>query len=124
MFSFISPQNQLVKTKTLKEFTTLSGMKMNCARSLSCGRRSRNHGWLSTHRKARRQRDRFFTVLVNTVTGESMMVGDSIKARAKEHGLAHNALVQLVNGHRFIYRHWVLDKTLQIVDRRIPAIQL
>jgi len=121
MHSFISPTGEVVKTKTLREFTTLSGMKMNCARSLSCGRRSRNHGWFSTHPKTRRQRDRFFTVLVNTVTGEKMTVGDSIKSRAKEHGLGHNALVQLVNGHRFIFRHWMLEKTLKIVDRPIPA---
>ena len=61
------------------------------------------------------------TVLVNTRTGEKSILGPSVKNFAKDRGLSLQGLSELVNGRVRIYRHWVLEKTLDAVDLDTPA---
>ena len=56
------------------------------------------------------------TVLVNTRTGERSILGPSVKKFARDHGLCLNELSRLINGHSFIYRHWVLEKTQEAAN--------
>lgn len=112
MYSFISPEGQRVKTKTVKEFALKYGFTHSMARSLACGYRARLRGWCSTAKRAKKHRDRFTTVLVNTRTGERSILGSSIKSFAEKRNLCMNELWKLVNGRKLIYRHWCLQKTL------------
>jgi len=86
------------------------------AKALSCGYRSRLRGWCSTNKRAKKERDRFLTQLVNVHTGEEFILGASIKKFAQDHGLCDNELWKLVNGKgKLMYRGWCLKKTLDLV---------
>ena len=121
MYSFISPKGEIIKTKTVKEFSEKYGMKYSSAKELACGNRARNLGWCSTHKKAKRLRDRFTTVLVNTKTGERSILGQSLITFSKKHGLCMNEISKLVNGHKIFSRHWCLEKTLTNVHEAVHA---
>ena len=97
-------------------------MPYSMARSLHCGMRVRLRGFCSTSSKpkARKFRRRFLTRLVNTKTGETKILGASVKSFAKDHGLSLQGLSELVNKRVQIYRHWVLGKTLDAVALDTP----
>ena len=116
MYSFISSSGQVIKTKTIKEFSEISGLSPQMSRVLACGTRGRVRGWCSTARRAKRQRDRFTLVLTNTFTGASKILGPSVKKFAKEHHLCLNELSRLVNGRSRMYRGWILQKTLDAIN--------
>jgi hypothetical protein len=120
LYSFISPEGKTIKTKSVKEFSETYGVNYNSAKELSCGKRSRNGGYCSTHRKAARHRQRFLTRVLNTKTGESAIIGRSIKQFADEHGLSFHDLGQLINGRIISYRGWVLEKTWDLVGGSVP----
>lgn len=121
-FSFIGPQGEVIKTRSIREFSEKYSMPYCMARSLHCGMRVRLRGFCSTSSKprARKFRDRFMTVLVNTKNGEAKILGPSVKKFAKDHGLSLQGLSELVNGRVQVYRHFVLGKTLDAVDANSP----
>ena len=116
MFKFISPQGQVVKTKSLRDFAVQHSLPYSHVKDLNCGIMKRYRGWLSTHPSARKYRKRFLTVLVNTLTGERCILGQAVTRFAKAHGLCLSELSKLVNGHKFMYRHWCLESTLQLTQ--------
>ena len=121
MYSFISPQNEVIKTKTIRAFSDQYGLHYGNARSLACGLRHTIRGWCSTHKNARLKRRRFQTVLVNMRTGEREILGQTVKGFAKAHGLCMNELSKLVNRRKVVYRHWVLESTLKAANIDIAA---
>lgn len=117
--SFISPQNEIVKIGSAKQFAELTGCGASMSQKMMSGIRSRYKGWCSTHKRAKRHLARFTTVLVNTQNGDRKRLGMSVKAFARDHGLCFNELSKLVNERKAIYRHWILEKTLQNLDRNL-----
>ena len=113
---WISPQGEIIQTKDLDEFCRISKLSRNTALRLGSGYRARMNGWCSTSRKAKALRDRFMTKLVNVKTGETCILGQSGRAFSERHSLCFNELMKLINGHRFIYRHWTLEKTLKLAS--------
>ena len=112
MYSFISPEGTTIKTKTIKEFADRFNLRYSNAKTLACGYRTRLQGFCSTHPRAKEARKRFMLVLVNTKTGVRSILGQTISGFAKAHSLCKNTLCQLINGHRVIYRDWMLENTL------------
>jgi hypothetical protein len=119
MHRFISPTGEIIKTRSIKEFAEKYDFSPSMARSLACGYRSRLKGFCSTSPRAKKERMRFMTVLINTQTGERSILGPSVKKFATDHGLCFNELSKLVNGHKLMYRGWVLEKTLNLANGHV-----
>jgi hypothetical protein len=116
MPSFINSEGNTITTRTIKEFQTLANMPYCLARALALGKRGRLRGWCSTAKRAKRQRERFMTVLVHKDTGVSKILGQSVKKFARDHGLCLNELSRLVNGKCVMYRGWILKSTLDAMS--------
>ena len=115
MFTFISPIGECVKTSNLRHFAVQHSLPYSHVRDLACGRFQCYKGWLSP--KARRKRrKRFTTVLVNTVDGTRHTLGQTVSGFARAHNLCVNELYKLINGRKWMYRHWCLEKTLQLIE--------
>lgn len=121
-YKFINSNGELIKTRTIKEFSERYSMSYSLAKSLHCGLRVRIGGFCSTSPKpkARKYRRRFLTKLVNTKTAEECILGPSVKKFAVDHGLSLQGLSELVNGRVHIYRNWVLKKTLEAASLNAP----
>lgn len=115
MPSFISPTGEIVRTKTPKDFALKFGFSEGCARALSCGYRARLNGWCSTHKRAKKHRDRFTTVLINT-QGTRTILGPSIRAFCRKWNLNAGELGRLLAGQSVMYRGWCLEKTWEIIN--------
>src|SRR4051812_8761452 len=114
MYRWLNSQGQIIRTHTIKEFSEKYSIGYGLAKSLACGSKVRIHGFCSTSpkAKARKYRERFMTGLVNTQTGERSILGPSVKKFANDHGLSLQGLSELVNCRVQVYRHWILQKTL------------
>lgn len=66
------------------------------------------------HPRAKKARERFTTVLVDTKTGERSILGQTITAFTEKHGLCKNEVYKLVNCRTIIYRNWMLEKTYKL----------
>lgn len=113
MYRFISPTGEVIKTKTVRQFSILTGLRYSNCKTLACGVRSTMSGFCSTHPRAARRRKRFTTVLFNTKTGATRVIGSSVKKCAEELGLCLSELSKLVNRRQIAYRGWVLLDTWQ-----------
>jgi hypothetical protein len=116
MYRFINPKGEVIKTKTVKEFALQYGFAPSHARDLACGYLKKLNGWCSTHPKAKKQRERFLTVLVNPRQGKREILGRSIAHFARDHGLCMNELWKLINGRKICYRGWMLEITHQLAQ--------
>lgn len=125
MFRFISPQGAVVKTKTIKEWAQMTGIRESNARSLACGYLKRFKGWCSTHRRAKRHRKRFTTELVHA-SGRRAIIGQSVVAFCKVHNLSTGHVHKLLSGERLFYRGWCKASTLELAhaQRVVPAVHL
>lgn len=125
-YSFINSRGEIERFGSIRAFSQKSSMSYPMARSLHCGMRVRLRGFCSTSSKpkAKKFRDRFMTVLVNTRTEERCILGPSVKKFAADHGLSLQGVSELVNRRVQIYRHWVLGKTLDAVNLDTPASSL
>jgi len=122
MYRWINSKGEVIKTRTIKEFSEKYSMSYSMAKSLHCGSRVRIRGFCSTSpkAKARKYRKRFLTKLVNTKTGEECILGPSVKKFASERALSLQGLSELINGRVHIYRDWVLKKTLEAANLNTP----
>jgi hypothetical protein len=119
MYSWINNKGETIRTKTIKEFAQMAGLRESNARSLACGCIKRLKGWLSTHPSARKYRKRWRTVLVNSKDGTRQNIGQTVSGFARAHNLCKNELYKLINGRKFMYRHWCLETTLQLAHSKI-----
>jgi len=71
------------------------------------------------HPKARAQRRRFTTVLVHPSSNRREVVGPSVKAFAKRHGLCANEVYMILNGKSICYRGWMLEATYLLTHPQI-----
>lgn len=117
MYRWIDSQGQVHKTRTVKEFAEKYNFPESLARSLACGQRSRLRGWCSTSKKpkVRKHRERFLTRLVNTKTGETTILGPSVKKFARDRGLSLQGLSELINRRVAMYRGWMLQTTHELI---------
>jgi len=117
MYSWINSNGESIKTKTLAEFARKYDFPLSMARHLAAGMRSRLRGWCSTSKKpkVKKHRERFMTRLVNTKTGETAILGPSVKKFARDHGLSLQGLSELVNGHVAMYRGYMLQTTHELL---------
>jgi hypothetical protein len=121
MHTFIAPTGEKIKTKTIKEFAQKAGMHESHARDLACGFYKRFHGYCSTHRKARKERARFLTVLVNPKLGKREILGQTVKGFAEKHHLCVNELHKLILGRKIVYRGWMLERTQLLAQGAIDV---
>ena len=61
--------------------------------------------------RVKKHRERFMTRLLNTKTGETTILGPSVKKFAKDRGLSLQGLSELVNRRVPMYRGWMLQTT-------------
>ena len=115
MYSWINSQGETVKTKTIKEFAQLTGMRESNCRRLACGAVAKSHGWCSTKRRAARLRKRFTTVLQNMSTGETAIVGQSVASFCRSRKLSTKNLHGVLCGKRIAYKNWTLAKSLELI---------
>jgi len=99
----------------------MAGMHESHARDLACGYFKRFHGYCSTHKKARKERERFLTVLVNPKLSKREILGQTVKGFAERHHLCVNELHKLVLGRKIAYRGWMLERTLLLAQGAIGA---
>jgi hypothetical protein len=114
MFSLISPTGEIIRKKTVKELMDVTGFRESNLRSLLCAHFKRFCGWCSMHLRARKARARFTTVLVNIDTGERSILGQTVTAFAKKHGLCKNELYRLINYRSIVYRGWMMERTYNL----------
>jgi len=100
-----------IKTRTIKEFSDITGLRLSNCQSLACGHYQTLRGWISPSKKAKKRKERLLRRLVNTITGEVKTLGISANAFARDHGLCENELWKLLRGHKVAYRHWVTEST-------------
>jgi hypothetical protein len=60
------------------------------------------------------------TRLTNMRTGETAILGASVKGFAVARGLSLNGLSELINCRVPIYRYWVLQRTLDAANAHVP----
>jgi hypothetical protein len=111
MYKWVNFQGETIKTKTVKEFSEKTGMRYSNALSLACANKLTLNGWMSTHPKAKKRRERVLTRLVNLKTGEISFLGNSANRWARQRGLCENEVWKLLNGWKIAYRDWVTEKT-------------
>jgi len=121
MFTFISPNGDVVKSKNLRHFSAQHSLPYSHVRDLACGRFQCYRGWLSP-KATRKRRKRFTTVLVNSKDGTRHTLGQTVSGFARAHNLCANELYKLINGRKWMYRHFCLEKTLQLVEGAHPPI--
>jgi hypothetical protein len=114
MYRWIDSTGNVITTKTIREFSEKYSMSYRSSRALASGFRSRIKGWCSTNPKAKRARTRFTSRLINTKTGQSEILGQSVKGFAERHGLCMSELSKLINGRKVMYRDWCLSETLEL----------
>src|SRR4051794_7902706 len=119
MYKFISPTGEVVRTKTVKEFSQQTGITYSHARDLACGYNARVGGWCSMAPRAKKHRKRFLTVLIHPRQGKREMVGQSVSNFAKKHSLCVNELYKLVNGRKICYRGWMLETSYELAQNGI-----
>jgi hypothetical protein len=120
MYRFINSEGTVVKARKLTVFASQYGLRYSSVKSLACGWRKTLHGFCSTSKRAKKARERFTTVLVNTSTGERLILGQRLREFARTHGLSVHGLTELVQGHVKMYRHWALEKTMEAACSPAP----
>ena len=113
-----------IKTKTIKAFSELTGLRHSNCKSLACGHYQTLHGWISPSKKAKRRKERVLRKLVNTITGEVKTLGISANAFARNHGLCENELWKLLRGHKVAYRHWVTERTYMMTQTHLAGVNI
>lgn len=121
MHTWIDKDGNLVKTRTIKEFAQLAGLRESNARSLACGHFKRFKNWCSTHRRAKRHRKRFTTALVHCLTGRRAIIGQSVTAFCRAHNLSTGHVHKLLAGEKLFYRGWCLASTLELTQAQSPT---
>ncbi len=86
-------------------------MRESNARSLGCGLLKRFHGWCSGHKRAKKERERFLTVLVNPKEDKRQILGQTVTKFAAAHHLCKNEVYKLINRRKVAYRGWMLEST-------------
>ena len=124
MYSWISPDGNLIKTRTIKEFAEHYGFEYSYARNLACGWTMVAKGWCSTAPIAKRKRERFLTRLKNIRTGEERVLGASITGFAKSENLCVSELNKLISGRQLYYRNWVKTKTLYLAEGVVAGFKI
>jgi hypothetical protein len=112
-----SIDNVKLETRTIREFSDLTGMRYSNAKSLACGHYQTLNGWLSPKApKARKKR--FQTVLRNFTTNERVSIGASLTALSKRIGVGMNDLWKVVNGYggKLAIKGWMLESTYQLAQ--------
>ena len=99
---------------TVKELAAITGMSESNARRLACGAVAKSKGFASTHRRAARLRKRFSTKLQNLFSGDTAIVGQSVAAFCRLHGLSAKNLHRVLLGKRLAYKGWTLAKSLEL----------
>lgn len=103
MYSFLDNTGNVIKTRSVREFSDRHSLPYKSALSLASGRRARLCGYCSTHPRAKKLRERFTTTLLNLKTGERKILGPSVKKFAKDHDLSLQGLSELVNRRVLAY---------------------
>jgi hypothetical protein len=121
MYSWINSEGQTIVTKTVKEFAQLAGLRESNARSLACGYYNSFKGWLSP-KASRKRRSRFLKVLVNPREGKREILGPTITAFSRAHGLCESEVYKLINcPGKLMYRGWCLESTHQLAHSAVAG---
>jgi hypothetical protein len=118
-YTWITPDGGKITTKTIRQFSELTGMRISNATSMACGYRQSLRGYVGMSKRAAKKRKRWTTVLVNTRTGQRERLGQSIKSFAERHDVCGNDLCKLLNGHKIAVKGWVLEKTWNLTHGAI-----
>jgi hypothetical protein len=112
MYSWTNSQGQTIRTKTIADFSRMTGIRYSNAKSLACGIQQTLRGWLSP-KAPKKRRQRFNTVLRNIRTGERVIVGAAITSLAKQIGVCENDLWKVVNGYdgKLAIKGWTLERS-------------
>jgi hypothetical protein len=114
MYQWTNSQGETIKTKTIADFSRITGIRYSNAKSLACGLRHTQRGWLSPKAPKKRRR-RFNTALRNIYTNERVIVGASLTSLAKRIGVCDNDLWKVVRGYggKLAIKGWALERSLQ-----------
>lgn len=114
-YKFIHSSGAIVETRTIAEFSRLTGMRYSNAKSLACGHYQTLQGWLSP-KASKVRKKRFTTVLHNLRTHERALVGKSLTSFATHHDVCMNDIWKIVNGEKLAAKGWVLEKSLELAQ--------
>lgn len=118
-YTWIGPDGGKFTTRSVREFSELTGLRYSNCTSLACGHFQTLHGYTSMHPKAKKRRERITTVLVNLHTGQREMLGTAITSFAARHNVCGNDICKLLNGHKIAVKGWVLEKTFKLTQAAI-----
>lgn len=119
MCRWLNSEGEVIETRTIREFAERFGMSVGVARQLHSGQRSRIRGFCSMAKRAKPQRNRFLTAIVNVKSGDRRIVGQSVRRLAEDLGLCKNELHKVLCGRKIMCRHWCLEKTWKAVNESL-----
>lgn len=114
-YKFINSNGEVIQTRTIAEFSRLTGMRYSNAKSLACGHYQTLHGWLSP-KAPKARKTRFTTVLRNIRTNERAIVGKSITSFAAHHNVCMNDIWKVVNGEKLASKGWALEASVELAQ--------
>ena len=118
MAEFLNPNGNKVKTDNLSQFCRENGLKYDSMLKLHLGYKFTNYGWQSLHPKARRRRKRPAIVNINTMERYEVK---NLKETAARLNLDVCNLSTFLQGRKPMYKHFVLEKCLNLINNYCPS---
>lgn len=115
MYHWVNSKGMTIKTKSIKEFSDLTGIRYSNARSLASGHYLSLHGYSAVHPKTRKKRKRMLLELVNTRTHERVRLGGNVARFSAERGICKSELHKLCCGRKIAIRDWTLASTADLL---------
>lgn len=120
--TLIGPNNEVVKNKSLKKLSSITGLSYASIASLSAGRRFNLNGWIRISGRDKKKAKEFIArhTLINLKTNERVFVWINLKSFAKERELSYLRLHRLIEGSRTMYKDWITKKTFDLLYDNLP----
>jgi hypothetical protein len=118
MITLISPEEEKVRFKSVREAYLKTGLNSDCIGRLTSGFKFSIYGWKSTHprQRARYKKWRKKAGIVNLHTRELFIVqACKLKSFAREHKVSWSSLIDLSSGRLIIHRNWMMESTHNIL---------
>jgi hypothetical protein len=111
MVRLLSPDNKIVKAKTVAELARRYNLNVTSLYKVAQGIQAGNLGWMSLHPRHKKRLEEVQTLLIHVPTRNVEHVGFSYKRFARKHDLNNEMLSDLIRGKRISYCGWMLKKT-------------
>lgn len=108
-----------VKTANLAQFCRENSLRYDSMLKLHLGYKLTNHGWESLHPRAKKRRKRPAIVDMNTMERFEVK---NLKETAERLSLNVSNLSTFLQGRKPVYKHFILEKCLNLISDYAPCV--